>query len=91
MGSPKQEYWSRAFADVPDADAEERMRSGEERLRPSQLIHLRVPELSRGAYVAASKTFAEKTRTRLAKGFPSASSGTLLKLVAMVDWESSAA
>ena len=80
-----------AFADVPDAEAEDRMRSGEERLRPSQLIHLRVPELSRGAYIATSATFAAKTRARLAKGFPSASSGTLLKLVAMVDWKSAAA
>jgi len=74
-----------AFADVPDAEAEERMRRGEECLRPSQLIHLRVPELSRGAYVAADVAFAAKTRARLAKGFPSASSRTLLKLVAMVD------
>ncbi len=81
----------RAFADVPDAKAEGRMRSGEGRLRPSQLIHLRVPELSRGAYIAANVAFAAKTRTRLAKGFPSASSGTLLKLVAMVDWKSFAA
>ena len=81
----------RAFADVPDAEAEDRMRSGEERLRPSQLIHLRVPELSRGAYIATSATFAAKTRARLARGFPSASSGTLLKLVAMVDWKSAAA
>ena len=67
------------------------MRRGEDRLRPSQLIHLRVPELSRGAYIATSATFAAKTRARLAKGFPSASSGTLLKLVAMVDWKSAAA
>ena len=81
----------RAFADVPDAEAEERVRSGEERLRPSQLIHLRVPELSRGAYVAANVAFAAKTRACLAKGFPSASSGTLLKLVAMVDWGTAAA
>ena len=81
----------RAFADVPDAEAEERMHSGEERLRPSQLIHLRVPELSRGAYIAANVAFAAKMRACLAKGFPSASSGTLLKLVAMVDWKSAAA
>ncbi len=81
----------RAFADVPDAEAEERVRRGEERLRPSQLIHLRVPELSRGAYVAANVAFAAKTRACLAKGFPSASSGTLLKLVAMIDWKSAAA
>ena len=81
----------RAFADIPDEGAEERMRKGEERLRPSQLIHLRVSELSRGAYVAESESFVAKTRARLAKGFPSASSGRLLKLVAMVDWKSSAA
>lgn len=81
----------RAFADIPDEGAEERMRNGEERLRPSQLIHLYVPELSRGAYVAVSESFVAKTRAHLAKGFPAASSGRLLKLVAMVDWKSFAA
>ena len=81
----------RAFADIPDREAEERMRNGEERLRPSQLIHLRVPELSRGAYVAVSAAFVTKTRARLAKGFPSASGVKLEKLVAMVDWASFAA
>ena len=80
-----------AFADIPDMGAEERMRNGEERLRPAQLIHLPVPELSRGAYVAVSGAFVAKTRARLTKGFPSASGESLQKLVAMVDWTSFAA
>ena len=81
----------RAFADMPDRGAEERMRKGEGRLRPSQLIHLRVPELSRGAYVAGSEAFVAEIRARLPRGFPSASGGRLRKLVSMVDWASFAA
>ena len=68
-------------------DAERRLRKGTIRLTPAQLIHVRVGELSHGAYIAANVNFAAKSLGRLAKGFPAASAWSLRKLVAMVDWE----
>ena len=76
-----------AFRAKLPANALERLRKGSTRLSPSQIIHLRVPELSLGAYVARSADFARRALGRLAKGFPAASARSLERLAAMVDWD----
>ena len=81
------EIMREAFLARLPPDAERELRKGSLRLTPAQLIHVRVAELSYGAYIAGSIDFAAKSLGRLAKGFPAASAWSLRKLVAMVDWE----
>ena len=76
-----------AFRAKLPANAQERLRKGRIRLSPSQIIHVRVPELSFGAYVARSADFARRALGRLAKGFPAASARSLERFAAMVDWD----
>jgi len=76
-----------AFRAKLPANARERLEKGEIRLSPSQIIHLRVPELSYGAYVSRGADFARRALGRLAKGFPAASARSLERLAAMVDWD----
>ena len=76
-----------AFRAKLPANARERLERGEIRLSPSQIIHLRVPELSFGAYVSRHADFARRALGRLAKGFPAASARSLKRLAAMVDWD----
>ena len=76
-----------AFRARLPANARERLERGEIRLSPSQIIHLRVPELSFGAYVSRHADFARRALGRLARGFPAASARSLARLVAMVDWD----
>ena len=76
-----------AFRAKLPANAQERLGKGGRRLSPSQMIHLRVPELSFGAYVARSADFARRALGRLTKGFPAASARSLERLTAMVDWD----
>lgn len=81
------EIMREAFLARLPPDAERNLRKGSLRLTPAQLIHVRVAELSYGAYIAGSIDFAARSLGRLAKGFPAASARSLRKLVAMVDWE----
>ena len=76
-----------AFRTRLPANARERLEKGEIRLSPSQIVHLRVPELSRGAYVSRRVDFARRALRRLARGFPAASARSLERLAAMVDWD----
>ena len=76
-----------AFRAKLPANARERLERGEIRLSPSQIIHLRVPELSYGAYVSRGMDFARRALGRLARGFPAASARSLERLAAMVDWD----
>jgi hypothetical protein len=76
-----------AFRARLPANARERLERGEIRLSPSQIIHLRVPELSFGAYVSRGADFARRALGRLARGFPAASARSLERLAAMVDWD----
>jgi hypothetical protein len=76
-----------AFRARLPANAQERLRKGGMRLSPSQIIHVRVPELSFGAYVARNADFARRALGGLAKGFPAASARSLERLAAMVDWD----
>ena len=64
----------------------ERLKSGGIRLTPAQLIHLRVPALSRGAFVGRSRTFGEDCTARLAPRFPRPSFRSLKWLERTVDW-----
>ena len=81
------EMMREAFLARLPPDAEIRLRKGTVRLTPAQLVHIRVPELSHGAYIAENVDFAAKSLGRLAKGFPAASARSLRKLVDMVDWD----
>ena len=76
-----------AFRARLPADARERLERGEIALSPSQIVHLRVPEISFGAYVSRHADFARRALGRLARGFPAASARSLERLVAMVDWD----
>ena len=76
-----------AFRAKLPADAQKRLAKGELRLSPSQIVHLRVPELSFGAYVSRHADFARRALGRLARGFPAASARSLERLAAMVDWD----
>ena len=76
-----------AFRARLPANARERLERGEIQLSPSQIVHLRVPELSFGAYVSRHADFARRALGRLARGFPAASARSLERLVAMVDWD----
>ena len=76
-----------AFRTKLPANARERLERGEIALSPSQIVHLRVPELSFGAYVSRHADFARRALGRLARGFPAASARSLARLVAMVDWD----
>jgi len=78
---------SEAFRVKLPVNARERLERGEIRLSPAQVIHLRVPELSYGAYVSRGMDFAWRALGRLAKGFPAASARSLERLAAMVDWD----
>ena len=81
------EMMREAFLARLPPDAERKLRKGTVRLTPAQLIHIRVAELSHGAYIAGSIDFAAKSLGRLTKGFPAASARSLRKLVEMVDWD----
>ena len=76
-----------AFRAKLPANARERLERGEIRLSPAQAIHLRMPELSCGAYVSGRVDFARRALGRLARGFPAASARSLERLAAMVDWD----
>ena len=76
-----------AFRARLPANARERLERGEIALSPSQIVHLRVPEISFGAYVSRHADFARRALGRLARGFPAASARSLARLVAMVDWD----
>ena len=76
-----------AFRARLPANARERLGRGEIALSPSQIVHLRVPEISFGAYVSRHADFARRALGRLARGFPAASARSLARLVAMVDWD----
>lgn len=76
-----------AFRAKLPANARERLKRGEIRLSPSQIIHLRIPEISFGAYVSCHANFARRTLGRLARGFPAPSFRSLARLAAMVDWD----
>lgn len=81
------EYMRQAFAERLPEGVGKRLRKGETRLTVSQIIHLRVPEISRGAYLARSVRFAKDALSRVARGFPAAGAGSLARLIAMVDWD----
>ena len=76
-----------AFRARLPANARELLERGEIALSPSQIVHLRVPEISFGAYVSRHADFARRALGRLARGFPAASARSLARLVAMVDWD----
>ena len=67
-------------------DVERRLERGEITLTPAQLVKLRVPALSRGAYVARSVAFGHDVVRRLGRGFPCPSPRSLAWLVARVRW-----
>ena len=76
-----------AFRAKLPANARELLARGEIQLSPSQIIHLRIPEISFGAYVSRHADFARRALGRLARGFPAPSFRSLERLAAMVDWD----
>lgn len=75
-----------AFAERLPEGIEKPLRKGEIKLTPFQIIHLRLPEISRGAYLARSVDFVKESRARITLGFPMAGTSALRRLVGMVDW-----
>ncbi len=70
-------------------DVERRILSGELKVSPAQLLKLRVPAVSRGAFIARNLSFFNEISALLPKGFPHAKNRALWKLTRMVKWSSS--
>lgn len=74
-------------ARLPEVDnLQELLKSGGIRLTPAQLIHLRVPALTRGAFVGRGLAFGADCAARLAARFPCPSFRSLKWLAQAVDW-----
>lgn len=69
-----------------DEDFIKQLRDGEVGIRPEQLIHVRVPALSQGAFIGRDIQFGRDSVSTLTKGFPHPSFKSLAWLARVVVW-----
>ncbi len=74
-------------AKLPEGDdVEGHVLVGKLRVTPAQLVKLRIPALSRGAFIGRTVSFVHEAAGLLPRTFPRAGSRSLRRLVQMVDW-----
>ncbi len=74
-------------AKLPEGDdVEGRVLAGKLRVTPAQLVKMRIPALSRGAFVGRAVSFVQEVADLLPRTFPRAGSRSLRRFARMVDW-----
>ncbi len=74
-------------AKLPEGDdVEGRVLAGKLRVTPAQLVKLRIPTLSRGAFIGRAVSFVQEVAAQLPRTFPRAGSRSLRRFVQMVEW-----